>query len=177
MTQAKTANQAETSLRLLDEAEQYLEADDLYKACEKGLEAVHGYLRTVAEQRGWATETKRDLHDISVDLAFETEGPGEAISLNLAMEGGLAIKFYGAHHTSWLVEGGLDDARKWISMMENRSKPPARVRESQLSREREARRRVETRKNMNDAKELIDRLENRNRPQPEMRPSLTRRRR
>lgn len=153
MTQAKTANQAETSLRLLDEAEQYLEADDLYKACEKGLEAVHSYLRMVGEERGWATETKRDLHDISVDLAYETDDPGGAISLNLAMEGGLAIKFYGAHHTSWLVQGGLDDARKWISMMENRSKPPARVRESQLSREREALRRLETRNKLEKLRE------------------------
>ncbi len=165
MTQAKTANQAETSLRLLDEADRYLEADDLYKACEKGLEAVHSYLRMVGEERDWATETKRDLHDISVDLAFETEEPGEAISLNLAMEGGLAIKFYGSHHTSWLVEGGLDDARKWISMMENRSKPAPEVRESQLSREREALRRQESKKRLEkmherdrrDARSLMDR--------------------
>ena len=37
MSQTKTAERAERSLRLLDEAERHLEADDLYKACEKGL--------------------------------------------------------------------------------------------------------------------------------------------
>ena len=132
MTQAETANQAETSQRLLDEAEQYLEADDLYKACEKGLEAVHGYLRTVAEQRGWAAETQRDLNDVSDDLALETDDPRGAISVHMSLEGGLAIKFYGSHHTSWLVEGGIRNAREWISLMENRSKPPLKVRESQL---------------------------------------------
>ncbi len=153
MTQTRTTKQAETSLRLLDEAERHLENGDLHKACEKGLEAVHGYLRTVGEQRGWATETKRDLHDVSVDLAYETDDPGEAISLNLAIEGGLAIKFYGAHHTSWLVEGGLDDARKWISLMENRNKLPPKVRESQLSREREALRRLESKKKLEKLRE------------------------
>ena len=114
MTQAKTEKPAETSLRLLDEAERHLEDDDLYKACEKGLEAVNGYLRTVGEERGWARESKRDLHDISVDLAFETDNPREAMSHKRAMEGGLAIKFYAEHHTSWLVEGGLRTARDWI---------------------------------------------------------------
>ena len=143
MTQVKTSKHVETSLRLLDEAERHLEADDLYKACEKGLEAVHSYLRTVAEQRGWACEWQRDLYDITDDLAFETDDPREATSLYMSLEGGLAIKFYGAHHTSWLVGGGLEDARKWISIMENRNKPPLKVRESQLSREREARRRLE----------------------------------
>ena len=153
MTQTKTAEHAQTSLRLLDEAERHLENDDLYKACEKGLEAVNGYLRTVGEQRGWAHGSKRDLHDISVDLAYETDNPGEAISLNLAMEGGLAIKFYGEHHTRWLVEGGLDDARKWISLMENRSKAPPEVRESQLSRERQALRSLETKKKLEKIRE------------------------
>ena len=153
MTQTKTSEQAETSLRLLDEAERHLEADDLYKACEKGLEAVNGYLRTIGEERGWARESRRDLHDISVDLAYETDVPDDMISLNLSMEGGLAIKFYGSHHTSWLVEGGLRNARKWISIMENRSKPPPEIRESQLSREREALRRLETKKRLEKMRE------------------------
>ncbi len=153
MTQTTTAERAETSLRLLDEAERHLENDDLYKACEKGLEAVNGYLRAVGEERGWATETRRDLHDISFDLAYETDNPDEAISLNLAMGGGLAIKFYGEHHTAWLVEGGLGDARKWISLMENRNKPPLEVRESQLSREREVLRRLETKKRLEKMRE------------------------
>ncbi len=132
MTQAKTANQAETSLRLLDEAEQYLENDDLYKACEKGLEAVHGYLRTVAEQRGWACESQRDLNAVASDLAYETDDRREASSLYMAIEGGLAIKFWGSHHTWRLVEGGVQNAREWISLMENRSNPPPEVRDSQL---------------------------------------------
>ena len=153
MTQTKTAGHAETSLRLLDEAERHLEDDDLYKACEKGLEAVNGYLRVVGEERGWARESKRDLHDISVDLAFETDNPGEAISLNLAMEGGLAIQFYGEHHTSWLVEGGIRNAREWISLMENRTQSPPKVRESQLSREREVLRRLESKKKLEKLRE------------------------
>ena len=153
MTQTKTAERAETSLRLLDEAERHLEADDLYKACEKGLEAVNGYLRAVGEERGWARESKRDLHDISVDLAFETDNVREAMSHKRALEGGLAIKFYGEHHTSWLVEGALDDARKWISLMENRNRLPLEVRESQLSREREALRRLESKKKLEKMRE------------------------
>ena len=153
MTQAKTEKPAETSLRLLDEAERHLEDDDLYKACEKGLEAVNGYLRTVGEERGWARESKRDLHDISVDLAFETDNPREAMSHKRAMEGGLAIKFYAEHHTSWLVEGGLRTARDWISVMESRSKPPLKIRESQLGREREALRRLESKKKLEKLRE------------------------
>ena len=137
MTQAKTAKCAETSLRLVDEAERHLEADDLYKACEKGLEAVNHYLRMVGEQRGWARESKRDLCDIATDLAYETDDAQEAMTLYGAAEGGFAIKFYGSHHRSWLVEGGLDDARKWISLMESRYRPQRKVRLSQMDRERE----------------------------------------
>jgi hypothetical protein len=153
MPHAKTANQAETSLRLLDEAEQHRENDDLYKACEKGLEAVHSYLRTVGEERDWARETKRDLYDISLDLEFETDDPKEAGLYHRASEGGFAIKFWGSHHTWRQVETGIRSARKWLSMMENRSKPPQEIRESQLSREREARRRVETRKKLKEMRE------------------------
>lgn len=153
MTQTKTAERAETSLRLLDEAERHLENDDLYKACEKGLEAVHGYLNAIGERRGWARESKRDLHDISVDLAYETENPREAMSHKRAMEGGLAIKFYEEHHTSWLVEGGLRTAREWISLMERRSKPPPEVRESQMGRQREELRRLETKKKLEKRRE------------------------
>ena len=133
MTQTKTTEHAETSLRLLDEAEKYLENDDLYKACEKGLEAVHSYLRMVGEQGGWVAETQRDLNAISSDLAFETDDRKEASSLYRAIEGGLAIKFWGSHHTWWQVEGGIRNAREWISLMENRSKPPPEVRDSQLN--------------------------------------------
>ena len=132
MTQTKTIEQVETSLRLLDEAERHLEADDLYKACEKALDAVHGYLRMVAEQRGWAAETQRDLNAVASDLAFETDDRREASSLYMAIEGGLAIKFWGSHHTWWQVEGGIRNAREWISLMESRSKPPPEVRDSQL---------------------------------------------
>ena len=153
MAQAKTAEHAEASLRLLDEAERHLDNDDLYKACEKGLEAVNGYLRMVGEQRGWARESKRDLHDISVDLAFETDNPREAMSRYGSMEGGLAIAFYGSHHTSWLVEGGIRNAREWISLMENRAQPPPKVRESQLSREREALRRLESKRKLEKLRE------------------------
>ncbi len=163
MTQAKTAKHVETSLRLLREAEEHLENDGLYKACEKGLVAVNHYLRTVGEQRGWARESERDLHDIALDLAFETDDPMGAISLNMAMEGGFAIEFYGEHHTSWLVAGGIDDARKWIYLMESRSKPPLKVRESELSRKREALRRLERKKKLEkwqesrDGRSLMDR--------------------
>ena len=153
MTQTRISEYAETSLRLLDEAERHLEDDDLYKACEKGLEAVNHYLRVVGEERGWATETKRDLHDISFDLAYETDSPREATSHKLSLEGGLAIKFYGSHHTIWLVEGGLQTAREWISLMENRTQPPPKIRESQLSREREALRRLETKKRLEKMRE------------------------
>lgn len=153
MTQTKTAEHVQTSLRLLDEAELHLKADDLCKACEKGLEAVNGYLRTVGGQRGWATETKRDLHDISVDLGFETDNPREAMSRYGSMEGGLAIAFYGEHHTSWLVEGGIRNAREWISLIENRTQPPLKVRESQLSRQREALRRLESKKKLEKLRE------------------------
>ncbi|MCY4654634.1 MAG: hypothetical protein OXC95_15895 [Dehalococcoidia bacterium] len=145
MTQTKTAEHAQASLRLLDEAERHLESDDLYKACEKGLEAVNHYLRAVGEQRGWVTETKRDLYDIAMDLSFETDDPKEARLYRRSVEGGFAIEFWGSHHTCWQVEAGIRGARKWISTMESRSKPPPKIRESQLSREREALRRLETR--------------------------------
>ena len=48
MIQAKATQHAETSLRLLYEAERHLGDGDLYRACENGLEAVNGYLRA-----GW----------------------------------------------------------------------------------------------------------------------------
>ena len=137
MTQAKTAKHAETSLRLLDEAERHLENDDLYKACEKGLEAMNHYLRTVGEQRGWATDTERDLCDIATDLAYETSDRREASSRYLSATGGLAIEFYGEHHTSWLVSGGIRSARELISRLESRNRPPPEVRPSQISRERQ----------------------------------------
>lgn len=89
------------------------------------------------EQRGWARESKRDLCDIATDLAYETDDAQEAMTLYGAAEGGFAIKFYGSHHTSWLVKGGLDDARKWISLMESRYRPQRKVRLSQMDRERE----------------------------------------
>ena len=137
MTQSTTAEHVETSLRLIDEAERHLENDDLYGACEKGLEAVDHYLRAVGEQRRWATESKRDLYDIAVDLAYETDDPGEAVTQHLAAEGGLAIEFYGEHRRSWMVAAGLDSARELISLLETRNRPQREVRLSQISRERQ----------------------------------------
>ncbi len=137
MTQTKTAQQALTSLRLLDEAERHLENDDLYKACEKGLEAMNHYLRTVGEQRGWAADTERDMCDIATDLAYETSDRREASSRYLSATGGFAIKFYGEHHTSWQVAAGIGSARELISRLEDRDRPPPKVRPSQISRERQ----------------------------------------
>ena len=153
MIQTKISEHAEASLLLLDEAERHLDNDDLYKACEKGLEAVNSYLATVAKQRGWAHESKRDLHDIEVDLALETDDPREIISLTMAIGGGLTIKFYGESHTDWMVEGSLKDVRMWISLMESRSKPPPDIRESQLSRKREAIQRLEMKKKLEKMRE------------------------
>ena len=155
MTQTRIVEYAETSLRLLDEAERYLEADDLYKACEKGLEAVHGYMRAVAEPRGWACESQRDLNAVASDLAFETEYISRAISLIGATEGGLAIKFWGPDHADWQVEGGIRNAREWIAMMESRSKPPPEVRDSQLERDAQGRR--ELRKMLEESRAKYER--------------------
>ena len=153
MIETKTSEHAEASLLLLDEAERHLDNDDLYKACEKGLEAVNSYLATVAKQRGWAHESKRDLHDIAMDLALEPDAPKESGLRHGASEGGFAIAFYGEHHTSWLVEGGIRNARKWISIMESRSKPPPEIRESQLGRKREAIQRLEMKKKLEKMRE------------------------
>ena len=155
MTQTKTSEHAETSLRLLDEAERHLEADDLYKACEKGLEAVHGYLRIVAEQRGWACEWQDDLNAVATDLAFETEYPSRALALNMATEGGLAIEFWGSDHSDWQIEGGIRNARAWIAMMEGRSKPPLEARESELTRDAQGRR--ELRKMLQESRARYER--------------------
>lgn len=146
MGQSTTAKHVETSLRLLDEAKRHLENDDLYGACEKGIEAVDHYLRAVGEERGWAGESKRDLYDIAVDLAYETQDPGEAITQHLATEGGLAIEFYGEDHKRWQVSGGLDSARKFISRLECRKKPQRKVRLSQISRERQRKWHLEQKK-------------------------------
>lgn len=155
MTQTRIVEYAETSLRLLDEAERYLEADDLYKACEKGLEAIHGYLRAVAEPRGWACESQRDLYAVSSDLAFETEYVSRAISLIGAAEGGFGINFDGAHHTDSQVATGIRTARKWLAMMENRNRPPPEVRDSQLERDAQGRR--ELRKMLEESRAKYER--------------------
>lgn len=146
MTSTETPKHVETSLRLLDEAQRHFEDDDLYGACEKGIEAMNSYLKTVAEQRGWASESEYDLYDISMDLAFETDDPRESITLHLSAEGGLAIAFYGEQHSSWMVEGGLRSVRDLLSMWESRNKPQRKVRLSQISRERQRKWHVEQRK-------------------------------
>lgn len=137
MTSTKIPKHVETSLRLLDEAQRYFEHDDLHGACEKGIEAMNGYLKAVAEQRGWASESEYDLYDVSMDLAFETDDPKESITLHLSAEGGLAIAFYGEQHSSWMVEGGLSSVRDLLYMWESRNKPQRKVRLSQISRERQ----------------------------------------
>ena len=163
MTQTETAERAERSLRLLDEAERHLEDDDLYKACEKGLEAVNGYLRAVGEERGWAAETQRDLNAIVTDLAMETDDWKEALRMHGAADGGFAIEFWGSHHTWWSVEVGISAARKWIALMEGRSKPPSEVRESQLERDAQGRRELleELRASRNGRPLLLDRFRER----------------
>ena len=146
MTLTKTPKHIETSLRLLDEAQRRFDDDDLCGACEKGIKAMNGYLKAVAKQRGWASESEIDLHDVAMDLAFETDDPGESMTQHLAAEGGLDIAFYGEQHSSWMVEGGLRSVRKFLALLESRNKPQRKVRLSQIERERQRKWRLEQNK-------------------------------
>ena len=152
MTSTTSPKCLEASLRILDDAQKRFEEGDLYGACEKGIEAMHGYLKAVAEERGWASASEYDLYDISTDLAFETDDPKNAITLHMAAEGGLAIAFNGEQHGRWMVEGGLREVRDLLSIWESRNKPQRKVRLSQISRERQRKWNLEQREKSEDFK-------------------------
>ena len=86
-----------TARRFLAEAHDYLAADDLLQASEKGWGAAAQAVKSVAEARGWPHNGHRQLFTIIGRLVAETGDEDLRIAFGLA----------GALHTN-VYEGWLD---------------------------------------------------------------------
>ena len=67
-----TSGYADASRELMGKAYQYLAAEDLRQASEKGWGAAAQMVKAVAEERGWPHRHPRLLYEVIEDLVDET---------------------------------------------------------------------------------------------------------
>lgn len=67
-----TSGYADASRELMGKAYQYLAAEDLRQASEKGWGAAAQMVKAVAEERGWPHRHHRLLYEVIEDLVDET---------------------------------------------------------------------------------------------------------
>jgi len=123
------ASYPEMSERYLRTAQDWFADGFLEEAAGKVWMAVSHYVRAVADERGWESESRRDLSDAAYDLARETDDPERAGRMFSSLIGIVLTGFTGGP-TDWLIESGIADARETLRLFENRSKPPITPRPS-----------------------------------------------
>ena len=123
------SSRPEMSERYLRTAQDWFADGFLEEAAGKVWMAVSHYVRAVADERGWESESRRDLSDAAYDLARETDDPERANRMFSSLIGIVLTGFTGGP-TDWLIETGIADARETLRLFENRSKPPITPRPS-----------------------------------------------
>lgn len=133
MTQEQIDRHLEISDLLMEYAVAEFEAGRLFLASEMAWGAVAHYLKSVAKYRGWRNGMHRDLRDIAIDLAYETEDVGKIEELYES-----ANQLHANFYEDWLldtrVSDGMNDAEELIWRLEGRSRPAPDVRPSQVRR-------------------------------------------
>lgn len=81
------------SRRLIQHAEEMLEAGDRLQASEKAWGAVAHRLKVIADARGWKYETVTDACTVVLNLAREQRNPQIRTLFDVAL--GLHINYYG----------------------------------------------------------------------------------
>ena len=97
----REAYHSDIAAEFLGKARDYLAAGDLLQASEKGWGAAAQTLKAVAEARGWAHRSHRDLYR-AVDLAAEESGDPELQDL-FHSANALRQNFY----EGWMTETGV----------------------------------------------------------------------
>ena len=103
--------------RMLEHADERLQADDLIQASEKGWAAVAHYLKAVAKQRGWRNESHRDFFTIENRLARETDNP-DRLRLLFTSARSLHQNFYEPLFSADEVKVGISAAKEFIDILE-----------------------------------------------------------
>ena len=125
------ASHPEMSERYLRTAEEWFADGFLDEAAGKVWMAVSHYIRAVADERGWESESHSDLYAAAYDLARETDDPERAERLFSSLNG-ITMTGYTGGAYDWLVENGIASAREMIGLLENRSKQPISPRPSSM---------------------------------------------
>ena len=125
------SSRPEMSERYLRTAQDWFADGFLEEAAGKVWMAVSHYVRAVADERGWESESRRDLSDAAYDLARETDDPEKADRMFSSLRG-IVMTGYTGGPTDWLIEIGIADAREVIRLFENRSKPQITPRPSSM---------------------------------------------
>lgn len=87
-----TLNYAEASREFIGKAYDYMAANDLRQASEKGWGAAAEMVKAIAEERGWPHQHHRLLYEIIEDLVDETGDPELSILFQRASR--LHANFY-----------------------------------------------------------------------------------
>ena len=112
-----TREHTDITQHMLTHADEFLQAEDLVQASEKGWGAVAHYLKAVAKQRGWRNESHRDFFTIESRLARETDDPDKLHSL-FSSARSLHQNFYEPLYSTNQVRVCIEDAKGFIDMLE-----------------------------------------------------------
>ncbi len=125
------ASHPEMSERYLRTAQEWFADGFLEEAAGKVWMAVSHYVRAVADERGWESESHRDLYAAAYDLARETDDPERAERLFSSLNG-ITMTGYTGGASDWMVENGIASAREMVGLLESRSKQPISPRPSSM---------------------------------------------
>ena len=104
------------SRRLIQHAEDMLEAGDRLQASEKAWGAVAHRLKVVADNRGWRYETHADSFVIARNLAVEQDSPRIMELFSIAH--GLHINYYGDIKTTDYLRSEVENVKELLSILE-----------------------------------------------------------
>lgn len=123
------ASHPEMSARYLRTAQDWFADGFLEEAAGKVWMAVSHYVRAVADERGWESESHRDLYAAAYDLTRETDDPERAERLFSSLNG-ITMTGYTGGASDWMVQDGIAAARETLRLLESRSKQPISPRPS-----------------------------------------------
>ena len=115
---------------LLREAEAEFEKGDFVQASEKSWGAAAQHLKALATERDWGHDTHGHL-GIVADLLAEETG-NEEISTLFSLAESLHANFYQAHRSEAAVRGGMDDVRRFVTILAAIPPPAQPPRRSQV---------------------------------------------
>ena len=104
------------SRRLIQHAEDMLEAGDRLQASEKAWGAVAHRLKVVADNRGLRYETYTDASAVVLDLSIEQNNPRIRTLFDVAY--GLHINYYGDIKTTDYLRSEIDNVKELLAILQ-----------------------------------------------------------